>query len=230
MAQSIGEESVNPQAKQQVLQDVTPQALQSKMAQVMTEKEKLDYILKGIADKVGVNYESRQKNPDTVISKIAQKREQGRNNYSLDDVNDLFGARFIIKDAKDKAAIHSLLDKAASLGLFKITKQENVETGTYEANHTDFETPQGLKGEIQIHTPQTLLESTANHSLRAVFGEKPPEPVKALRDIQAQIASKTPNNEALAKASTIQQIASQTNGKSIDPRLIASILKGGGNL
>lgn len=228
MKNSIGEESVTPQAKGKILQDITPQALQSKMAGVMVEKNKLDYILKGIADKVGADFESRTKNPDTALAKIAQKRSEGRGNYSLGSLNDLYGARFIIKKPGDAAKIKSLLDKAESLGLFKIIKQQSVKTGTYHANHTDFQTPQGVKGEIQTKTPQEHLESVANHSIRSVFGEKPPPQVALLRDKQAAIASKTGDSEAMKKASAIQSIAQQNGGKSVDPRLIATILKGGG--
>lgn len=219
---NIGEEAIPPQVQAQATADITPQAMQQKMAGVIGEKEKLDFILRGIAQRVGADFNSRIKNPDTIVKKVAQKRLAGRN-YSLDDINDGYGARFIIKTDGEKGKIISFMKKAEELGLFSINKSEPVKTGTYSAYHIDFQTPNGVKGEAQIMTPQQSLESVANHSLRSVHGENPQGQVKALRDKQAEIAKKTPHQEAINKASEIQQAAKQL-GNTLDPRLIAGIL------
>lgn len=220
---SIGEESIPQQTVQGVAQNIDPQALQQKMASTVAEKGKLDFILKGIADKVGADFESRTKQPETILRKVAQKRMEGRN-YNLDNINDAYGGRFIIKNDRQENQIKSMLSKAADLGIFKINKQQNVKSDTYSAFHTDIETPTGVKGEIQIHTPQSALESIANHSIRSVFGEKPPDQVDDLKKKQAKIADKTPNSTAINKAATIQSLAKQNNGKPLDPRIIAGIL------
>ena len=231
--QSVPENSVTPQVQSQVTPDLVSeqgkQQLAAKLSKTIEKKDFLDYILKGIAEKAGAEFSSRVKNPETVIQKIATKRIAGRD-YNLEDVNDGYGARFIIKSSSDMASIKKMLAKAEELGVFKIGKQEQVTQATYSGFHSDITTPDGVKGEIQIQTPQQELEGVANHSLRAVFGEKPPEEVKALRDTQAELAKKISGNKAHEAAQTIQAIGKQNNDKPLDPRISAAILNHAKNI
>jgi ppGpp synthetase/RelA/SpoT-type nucleotidyltranferase len=225
---NVGEAAVTPPVQQQATPDlVAPQgqqAIAGKIAQTTKKKELLDYILKGIADKVGAEFSSRVKNPETVVQKVATKRMEGRD-YNLDDVNDVYGGRFIIKNPDQVAPIKKMLEKASELGIFKIGKQEERTQATYHAFHTDIVTPDGVKGEIQIMTGKEELEAVANHSLRAVHGENPPPEVKELRDKQAELASKIPHGEAHAKAQQIQQVAKLIGDKPVNPVVTAGVLK-----
>jgi ppGpp synthetase/RelA/SpoT-type nucleotidyltranferase len=226
--QSVPENSVTPPVQAQVTPDlVSPQGkqdLHNTLATTIFKKKFLDFILKGIADKVGAEFSSRVKNPETVIQKVATKRMAGRD-YNLDDVNDAYGGRFIIKKSKDIGEIKEMLKKASELGVFKIDKQEERTQATYHAHHLDIITPDGIKGEIQIMTPQEELEAVANHSLRSVFGEKPPKGVEKLRDMQAALASKIDVNTAHQKAQQIQDIGKQNGDKPLPPNITAQVLK-----
>jgi ppGpp synthetase/RelA/SpoT-type nucleotidyltranferase len=226
--QSVPEAQVGPQVQAQVTPDlVAPQGQQQlagKLAQTNEKKQFLDYILKGIAEKAGVEFSSRVKNPETVVQKVAAKRMEGRK-YGLDDVNDVYGGRFIIKNPDQVGEIKKMLEKASELGVFKIGKQEERNQATYHAHHLDITTSDGVRGEIQIMTGKEELEAVANHGLRAVHGENPPPDVKELRNKQAELASKISYKEAHEKAQQIQAVAKQMGDKPLDPRIPASILK-----
>lgn len=227
--QSIPEAQVGPQVQQSITPDLMApqgqQALASKLAQTNEKKQFLDYILKGIAEKAGVEFSSRVKNPETVVQKVASKRMEGRK-YGLNDVNDVYGGRFVIKNSSEVAPIKKMLEKASELGVFKIGKQEERTQATYHAHHLDITTSDGIRGEIQIMTPQEELEAVSNHSLRAVHGEKPPKDVAELRDKQAELAGKIPNKQAHEKAQQIQNVAKQIGDKPVSPVVTASILRG----
>lgn len=227
MNNELPEAQVNPQIQQQVTPDVvSPQGKQNlfnNLANTIQKKKFLDFIIKGIGDKAGAAFTSRVKDPQTVVQKIATKRAAGRD-YNLDDVNDTYGARLVTPDSSAQKNIKGMMKKASDLGVFKINKSEDVTKDTYHAHHIDIQTPDGVKGEVQIMDPQQELEATANHSLRSMFGEKPPEQVAKLRDMQANIASKTEDGDAHNKAQQIQEVAKKV-GNIVDPRIVASILQ-----
>ena len=228
MNPKVPEAQVTPPVQQQVTPDLVneqgQQQLAGKIAQTTEKKDFLDYILKGIAEKAGADFSSRVKNPETVVQKVATKRLAGRK-YGLDDVNDVYGGRFIIKNSSEVNSIKKMLKTAEELGVFKIGKTEERTQATYHAHHLDITTPDGVKGEIQIMTPQEELEAVANHSLRSVHGEKPPEDVAQLRDKQAELAKKLSNSKAHEKAQQIQDVAKQLGDKPLSPQIPASILK-----
>lgn len=226
---NVGESQIGPQVQQQITPDIvnSPQGLQqlhSKMSQAIMQKKTLDRQLELVAKVTGTDFQSRIKNATTVVQKIAQKRLQGRD-YGLEDLNDAYGGRFIIDKKGSFGKVLDLVRKLADQDSFKILKDENVKTGTYTAHHVDFQTPEGLKGEIQLMTPQGALESVANHGLRAVAGEKPEEPVKTLRDKQAQMASRIGDNEAKKKVETIQSLMKAGKDSPLDPRIVANVMQ-----
>jgi len=225
--QSIGESQVTPQAMGQVTPDmVSPQgkqALFQNLAQATQEKDKLDFIFKGIADKEGADFSSRVKNPKTVVQKIAQKRLQGRD-YKLDDINDAYGSRIIVDSEKDYGKIKKYVEKAAELGIFKINKSELVDTDYHKAWHIDFKTANGTKGELQILTPQQEANSVINHDLRSVHGEDMPDTVKELADKQAAIVKNMPSDKARQLAQTISDLHKNTHGQPLPPQVNATIL------
>jgi ppGpp synthetase/RelA/SpoT-type nucleotidyltranferase len=225
--QSVPEAQITPPAQQSVTPDLVnqqgQQALAGKLAQTNEKKQFLDYILKGIAEKAGAEFSSRVKNPETVVQKVAAKRMDGRK-YGLDDVNDVYGGRFVIKNSSEVAPIKKMIEKAEELGVFKIGKSEERTQATYHAHHMDIITNDGVKGEIQIMTPQEELEAVANHGIRAVHGENPPPNVKELRNKQAELASKIPHKEAHEKAQQIQAVAKSMGDKPLDVRIPAAIL------
>src|ERR1035437_3889878 len=120
--ESVPEAQITPPVQQQVTPDlVAPhgqQQLAGKLAQTNEKKQFLDYILKGIAEKAGAEFSSRVKNPETVVQKVAAKRMAGRD-YNLEDVNDVYGGRFVIKNSSKVGEIKKMLDKAEELGVFK---------------------------------------------------------------------------------------------------------------
>lgn len=53
--------------------------------------------------------------------------------------------------------------------------------------------------QMPVHTAQSEAEAVSNHSLRAVWGEKPNnKAVEALKEKQAAIATSLPNDKARA--------------------------------
>lgn len=228
-AQQIGESQIGTQQMQQTTPDMmTPQGGQqlfSHLAKATLQKEKLDFILKGIADKVNAGFSSRIKNPQTVVQKIAQKRLQGRK-YDVQDVNDPYGARIVVKDEKQFPEVKKYLQKASDIGLFKIHKSEMVDSDYHKAWHMDFSTSDGTRGEIQILTPQEEANSMVNHDLRSTFGEKLEGPVKKLADMQKEKVSKLPDNKAAALSKAIGKIHQATvgSGQPLPPQVNAQAL------
>lgn len=225
--QSIPESQVTPPIQTQVTPDlVSPegkQALHGTLAKTIEKKKFLDYLFKGIAEKAGAEFTSRVKNPETVIQKIATKRMAGRK-YNLDDVNDAYGGRFVIKDKADGSEIKKMLNKAESLGVFKIGKQEQRTQATYHAYHMDITTPDKIRGEIQIMTHPQVAEAVVNHDLRSLHGEKPAPHIEKLRDIQAKIAQSLPNHKVDKLVEDIVNVHKQVGDKPLPATVNASIL------
>ncbi len=224
---SLGEAMMNPATIKKVAPDVVSSRGQSKLQTILqkatAQKDKLDTTLKLVAKGGGADFSSRVKNPETIVQKIALKRLQGRD-YKMEDTNDVYGGRIIVDDKKQIPSMVSAVRQALQGDGHKVLKDELVKTGTYQAHHIDFQTKDGTKGETQVMIPQQALEAVANHSLRALAGEKPPEDVKKLRDAQASIVKKTPNEEAKKKVEAIQTISKANQDKPTHPVINASIL------
>lgn len=225
--QSVGEAGLNPQQLQRNAGDVlTPdgkQQLFQHLAAATQQKEMLDFIFQGIANKNKADFSSRIKNPNTVVQKIAQKRMQGRD-YNVQDINDAYGSRIIVNSEKQIPEVKKYIEKAGELGIIKINKSEMVKTDYHKAWHIDFETKQGTHGEVQILTPQEEANSTVNHDLRSVYGEKMQGQVKQLADIQSKKVTNMSNDKARALAQKISGIHKQTNGQPLPPQVNASIV------
>lgn len=223
---AIGESQVNPQMMGQVAPDViSPQGGQQmfqKMAKATLDKKGLDAVFKAIAEKYNGDFASRIKNPETVAQKIVQKRLQGRE-YGIDNVNDLYGARLIIKKKDFSKAVKDI-EKVASALDFKINKNEDASHGTYEGYHVDMQDKNGGKFEVQLHTPHSEAESVINHSLRSMYGENPAPEVEKLRNKQAQIVKTLPNDKARQLSETVKQLGQQTQGP-IPPQITAQLLQ-----
>ncbi len=182
---NIGEAQITPELAQKVAPDVmSPQGqqqLQAKSIAANRFKGVIDKALGMAAQKLGGTHSTRVKQLDTATQKIVQKRLQGRS-YDIDNLNDMFGGRIVLSDKDDFGKAKDEIIKMSKAGLFKIKHMETVKTGNYDAYHVDIVAPDGLKGEIQLHTPRSEAESIANHDMRALHGEKPPTPVKKLVD------------------------------------------------
>lgn len=224
MKQSIGEQQITPQIEQTVAPDVNRMELQKKAIAANQIKGVLDGALSMAADKLGGHSSTRVKDIDTAAKKIAQKRIEGRSDYDEGDLRDMLGGRLVI-DKKDIPKAKSEIQEMSKQGLFKIKKEEQRKDGNYSAYHYDVQFPTGDMGEIQIMTHQAAMESTLNHSMRAVYGENPPEPIRKLQDAQAEIAKKTDNNTAQKIADVINQLTKQNNNKPLNPIITASLAK-----
>lgn len=225
-AGSIAESQVTPQMMGQVAPDVlSPQGGQQmfqKMAKATLDKKGLDAVFKAIADKYEGNFTSRIKAPQTVAQKIVQKRVEGRD-YGLDNVNDLYGARLIM-DKKNFPKALKDIEKIADVLNFKINKSEDASHGTYEGYHVDMQGKDGNKFEVQLHTPQSNLEATVNHTMRSQFGENPQnDAVQTLREKQAKVAKDLPNDKANVVAQALQKMSSNQGGQ-ISPTQSAQAL------
>ncbi len=219
----VAEQQITPQVAQQVAPDVIStqgqQQLQAKQIGANKIKGILDQALKMAADKLGGTFSSRVKDLDTMQKKIVQKRLQGRD-YGINEINDAWGGRIVV-DKSDIGKAKSEVKDMEKAGLFKIHKQEEVTTGSYHAFHMDITTPDGQRGEIQLMSPQERAESLANHSIRAIAGEKPNPELKAVADAQAQIAKKLPNNKASQMGDIIEKMMKQNNNKPLSPTITA---------
>lgn len=213
--QNIGESQITPQQLQQVTPDiVSPQGKQQlfqHLASATVQKDKLDFIFKGIAEKLGADFSSRVKNPKTVVQKIAQKRLQGRD-YNVNNINDAYGARIVVKNEKEIPHIKKYIEKASDLGIIDIKKSEMVNTDYHKAWHIDFTTDQGTHGELQILTPQEEANSMVNHDLRSVYGEKMPPIAQKLADMQKKKVLSMNNQKASVLSKALAQIHQTTNG------------------
>ncbi len=222
---NVAEEQITPQVTQHVAPDINPQDLQTKAAAATRMKGVLDKAFNLAATQVkGATFNSRIKNLDVAQKKIVQKRMEGRN-YGIDDLNDLYGGRFTVEKPGDFKKVKAELTDMEKAGLFQITKQETVKTGNYEAYHTDITAPDGTKGEVQIHLPQSEAESVANHDLRAIHGEKPPDGVQRLVDTQAGITQGLSNDKARTATHALQTLHKINNDKPINPVITAQVLR-----
>jgi ppGpp synthetase/RelA/SpoT-type nucleotidyltranferase len=225
----IPEGQVSPQMQQQVAPDVASQqgqqALFQKAVHANVAKKQLDAVMEAVASHLGATTNSRVKNIETASKKIAQKRMQpGRGDYGIEDLNDMLGARLVVKSDKDIPKAKQAIEKLASAGVFDINKQQQVKQGSYNAYHFDVTLSNGTKAELQVHTPQSEAEASVNHSLRSEHGEKPNDPaVTQLKDKQAAIAKSLPNDKAKAVTGAIQQMMQQQGGQ-VAPQQSAQLL------
>lgn len=223
----VGEAQITPDIQAKLAADiVSPQGrqeLSQKLAKATAEKGLLDHLFRSIASRSGATHSSRIKNAETVVQKVAQKRLEGRN-YNLSHINDAYGSRIIVSDEKDIPKVLSLVEKAADKGLMKITKSELIKLDYHKAHHVDFVTPSGVKGELQILTPQEEANSVINHDLRAVHGERLPETAKKLADLQTKKVKQLPNSTAHQLAERVSALHSQVQGKPLAPQVNAQML------
>lgn len=184
-------------------------------------KPKMDNTLKLIAASQGLDpnkdFESRIKDSDVLVKKVAQQRTNGKDGYRANDVNDLYGARFIAKTPEQKKEIIKAVKELDENNAIKIDKAENVHHGTYNAYHVDFN-KDGVKGEIQVHDPHSLLESVVNHEIRANVGEKAGPLVEAVKQINAHKAYSLPADQAQQQAQALELIK-RMGKKNVDPVL-----------
>lgn len=226
MNPQMGEATIDQNTQQRMASDVVnpqgQQKMSSALASTMMKKGLLDFILKGISEKVGGEFTSRVKNPETMVQKIVKKRMDGEK-YGMEDVNDVYGGRIIV-NREDIPQVQKMLNKASELGVFDIKKQEMVKNEAHQAYHVDILTSDGVKGEIQVMTPQDELKSVAEHPLYSAIGDKLPKPAKELVDKQGKVIDTLNKDTAHSKAMAIQELGKQNNGL-VDPRVIAGIIK-----
>ena len=217
----IPEGQVSPQMQQQVAPDVASQqgqqALFQKAVHANVAKKQLDAVMEAVASHLGATTNSRVKNIETASKKIAQKRMQpGRGDYGIEDLNDMLGARLVVKSDKDIPKAKQAIEKLASAGVFDINKQQQVKQGSYNAYHFDVTLSNGTKAELQVHTKKSELEAISNHTLRSEFGENPQDKaVELLKNKQADMINKIPSDKIASITQALKGIEQQ-NGK-IDP-------------
>jgi ppGpp synthetase/RelA/SpoT-type nucleotidyltranferase len=225
---NIGEQEVTPQMTAQVAPDVASQQgqqqLQAKQVAAHKIKDVLDQALGIAADKLGGHASTRVKDLDTAQKKIAQKRLQGRTGYGVDDLNDILGGRLVV-DKKNIPSAKQEIQKMSKSGLFQIKKEQQVKEGNYNGYHYDIVTPDGNKGELQIHTNSTEAESIANHDIRAKQGEDPSPQWQAIQDKQAQIIDSLSKKKAYAISQALQSLHQMNNNKPIAPEITAAVVK-----
>lgn len=219
----IPEEQISPKLLKKVTSDIDKKELQEKALAADKIKDLLDKALAMAANSIGATFTTRVKNIDTAHRKIAQKRLQGRD-YDVKDLGDMLGGRLIVNSPKDYKNGVEEIKAMEKQGIFKIKKQENVRTGSYDAEHFDVVMPNGLRAEIQLHTKQSEAESLANHQIRAEFGEKPEGIVKALRNKQADIIEDLHPDRAKALSHAIALITKQ-DGEPPDHLTTAKLVK-----
>lgn len=226
--QSIGEAGIPQQTVAQTVPEAQqPQgqaALLAKLIGGNKIKNMLDEAFKLAAKHVGATYNSRVKNADSAIKKVAQKRLQKRD-YDIDDINDAYGGRFVVDKSSQIPQIKKQMDAMEDIGLFKIKKEEKVKHSTYDAYHYDIESVDGHRGEVQIHTAHSELEAVANHDLRALYGEKPADKsVEVLKQKQQKLAESMPADKARSVTDALQQLHKNSNNQPLHPQVTAAVL------
>ena len=208
-----GEQALTDQDLKHLTPDLVSHKGEKLVKSLLDEAEKvkpeLDSSFKMAAMTAGLDpakdFESRIKKDSTVVKKVALHRREGDGGYRVNDVNDLYGARFIVKNDKQKKELIDGMHQLDEDNTIKIDKEQEVKHGTYEAHHMDFNY-KGVKGEVQLHTPASLFESAANHDIRSVFGEKPPKPLQDVKDIHAKVAEKVSPKKAQDMAQALELV------------------------
>lgn len=224
---AIGEATIPQSVISQVAPDVaSPQGQQQlfqKAVGANQTKPIFDSLLKKIATSLGATTSSRIKNIETAAAKVAQKRLQGRR-YDSGDINDILGARIVLKSKKDLSKAKDAIDSLEDKGILSIDKQEPVKNDTYSAYHIDGKF-NNTPVEIQIMDKKEEAESLINHSLRALYGEKPEnKDVKKLRDAQANIVKKLPDSKLSAVSEAMKSLGKQVKGQPLGPHITARVL------
>src|SRR5258708_4919313 len=97
-------------------------------------------------------------------------------------------------------------------GELKNLKKQKVTKDTYSAYHIDL-VKDGVRGELQVHDPNSFLESIVNHEIRAQAGEKPPPELQAEKEANAQATAQMPQEQAQTLAQGLQD--AKAEGKTI---------------
>lgn len=205
-----GEQSLSPEQVAGLVPDLTSPKGQGLVNSFLQKAQKvkpgLDSMLGMVNAQAGLqpqDFESRLKNAETITRKVAVHRKAGKDGYRMNNVNDLYGARFIADTPDQKKQIIDQLHDLSSNNQIKIDKEEQVDHGTYHAYHIDFN-HKGVKGEIQVHDPHSLFEAVTNHEIRSKFGEKPPPPMDQIKQANSQMGYQMPAQQAQQVAQTIQ--------------------------
>ncbi len=227
MKQQVAEQEINDKLLKKIAPDVISENGQKElMAKRMAAHHMqgmLDRALAMASNAIGGTFSTRVKDSDVATKKIAQKRLQGRD-YGIKNLNDMLGGRLVVNSPKDFDKAEEQINEMAKQGIFTIKKKEHIKTGNYDARHFDVKLPNGLTGEVQVHTKHSEAESMANHQIRAEFGEKPEGIVKALRDKQADIIDDMHPDHAKALSHAISLLQKQ-DGVPPDHVTIAKLIK-----
>src|SRR5258708_31756108 len=97
-------------------------------------------------------------------------------------------------------------------GELKNLKKQQVTKDTYSAYHIAF-VKDGVRGELQVHDPNSFLESIVNHEIRAEAGENPPPELQAEKEANDQATAQMPQEEAQTLAQGLQD--AKAEGKTI---------------
>lgn len=227
--QAIGEASIPEGTVDQTVPEANePQGQAQLLAKLISAnklKNMLDSAFELAAKHIGATFNSRVKHAENAVKKVAQKRLQGRD-YDIGDINDAYGGRFVVDSPKDISKVKSQMDEMAKIGLFIIKKEESITHGTYKSYHFDIETPDGHRGEVQIHTAQSELSAEAEHDLRALYGENPKdENIEKLRKAQDKMAKSMPSNRARLVTEALTQLHKQNDNQPISPQITATVLQ-----
>lgn len=153
------------------------------------------------------SFTSRVKNPQTYQQKVITKRKAGRQ-YAASDVNDTYGGRIVVPN--NQAKLHVLAEIQALSKYpnapFRILAVQNVDKDTYHATHIDIQTHAGTRGEIQIQTPGENAESLVNHSIRAQWGENPPDQLNKVKKKNAKLIGNLNPQQQLMLAQRAQAL------------------------
>lgn len=224
---NIGEQEITPQVAQQVAPDVVSpagqQQLQAKQVAAQRMKGTIDTALGIAAKKLNGTSSTRVKDIDTATKKIVQKRLQGRD-YGIKEVNDMLGGRLVVDKNKIGDAKHEIRVMSKQ-GLFKIHKEEDVKEGEYHGYHFDITTPDGERGEIQVHTFHSETESIANHDIRAQQGEDPDPKWEKVQKVQNQIIQTLPADKSRAVSQALQSLHKMNQNKPIPAVMTAKVIK-----
>lgn len=229
----VGEAQITPD----VAQTVAPDALSGEGIADLSQRQDdahkaagvLNAVLDQVADEVNAKVENRIKSPNVIIQKIGQKRLEGRSDYGLDNINDMWGGRLVIDDPKKEQKTVDAIKDLADKGVFKIVDSQPIDKDNYHAYHVDIQytLPDGhtVNGEIQIHTPQSVAQAAVSHDPRYIFGETLPKPAEEVLNRESKVVKKMPNDKAQKLADTLVKKRKTNGDQPLPPILVAQEVK-----
>jgi len=186
---TFGKDFATPEGQQAVL---------GKIQQAVTNQPDFQSALENTASQIDGRAISNIKSPTSIIGKVIENRKEGETNYSTNDVGDILRGSIEMPDQKSLGDTVTAVKQEAQQRGWNVDKEQDFfkkpGPNNYQGYHVDVSLPDGTKGEIQIHTPESYASARLTHDQYDAYGNNAPAPVKkTVNKLQTAIKKTSPD-------------------------------------